>query len=182
MSGCPMPREQGERVQRREVLLAGLCWPLLSLPGGNAQARETVRPAKAAATTAGPVPFGENTVADLARQLAAAPFRPQEQALPGSLAKIGYDQYRGIRFNPAKALWREQGLPFQAQFFHRAFLFRDRVDVHTVAGAMAQRLIYDPGQFTFDGAPAPTEKDLGFAGFRLHSPINRPDYFDEVCA
>ena len=102
--------------------------------------------------------------------------------LPDSLAKIGYDQYRGIRFNPAKALWREQGLPFQAQFFHRAFLFRDRVDVYTVAGGMAQPLIYRPEQFTFQGTPAPAESDLGFAGFRLHSPINRPDYFDEVCA
>ena len=170
-------------MQRREVLLAGLCWPLVSLlPGGNALARGTAGAMKAGVRPAGPVPFGENTVADLARELAAAPFRPQDQALPGSLAKIGYDQYRGIRFNPAKALWREQGLPFQAQFFHRAFLFRDRVDIYTVAGGMAQPMIYRPGQFTFDGAPAPTENDLGFAGFRLHAPINRPDYFDEVCA
>ena len=172
-------------MQRREVLLAGLCWPLVSLaPGGNALARATTSAGqtKAGPPTAGPVPFGENTVADLARELAAAPFRPQDQVLPGSLAKIGYDQFRGIRFNPAKALWREQGLPFQAQFFHRAFLFRDRVDVYTVAGGMSQPLIYRPEQFTFQGTPAPTENDLGFAGFRLHSPINRPDYFDEVCA
>ncbi len=28
----------------------------------------------------------------------------------------------------------------------------------------------------------PTNEDLGFAGFRLHAPINRADYFDEVCS
>ncbi|MFC5594782.1 glucan biosynthesis protein G [Lysobacter niastensis] len=162
-------------MQRREVLLAGLCWPLISLvPDGAARAREASRSA--------PTPFGEDTVAGLARTLAAAPFKPQAQALPPSLAKIGYDQYRGIRFNPAKALWRDQGLPFQAQFFHRAFLFRDRVDVYAVSGGQATPVVYHPDQFTFDGAPAPTENDLGYAGFRLHSPINRPDYFDEVCA
>src|SRR5688572_20533608 len=99
MCGYSMPRDLGERVQRREVLLAGLCWPLVSLvPGGNALARQTTSalPTKAGSTPASPVPFGENTVADLARALAAAPFRPQDQVLPDSLAKIGYDQYRGI--------------------------------------------------------------------------------------
>ena len=28
--------------------------------------------------------------------------------------------------------------------------------------------------------PPPSDADLGFAGFRIHAPINRPDYFDEV--
>ena len=35
--------------------------------------------------------------------------------------------------------------------------------------------------FTFGDQPAPDVKDnLGFAGFRIHGPINRPDYFDEI--
>jgi len=39
----------------------------------------------------------------------------------------------------------------------------------------------------FDYAPRPALRDadvgdLGFAGFRLHAPLNRPDYFDEVCS
>ena len=28
----------------------------------------------------------------------------------------------------------------------------------------------------------PPSGDIGFAGFRLHYPLNRPDYFDEICA
>jgi len=36
--------------------------------------------------------------------------------------------------------------------------------------------------FNFGDQPAPEIKDtnLGFAGFRIHGPINRPDYFDEI--
>jgi glucans biosynthesis protein len=35
--------------------------------------------------------------------------------------------------------------------------------------------------FTFDKAP-PTTGDLGFAGFRIHYPLNHPNIQDEVCA
>lgn len=159
-------------MHRREVLLAGLSLPLWSLLG---EARAW---APAGAATA----FDAETVAALARALAAKPFQPQSKALPASLEKIGYDQYRSIRFNPAQALWRSEGLPFQAQFFHRGFFFRDRVDVYQVADGRATPVVYRPSQFTFEGVAAPKENDLGYAGFRLHAPVNRPDYFDEVAA
>ncbi|MGO4220905.1 glucan biosynthesis protein [Lysobacter sp. TAF61] len=161
-------------MQRREVLLAGVSWPLLSLL--------SVAGSRAMAAPAAATPFDADTVASLARALAARPFVPQGKQLPASLEKIGYDQYRGIRFNPAQALWRGQSLPFQAQFFHRGFFFRDRVDIYAVAGGTATPVVYRPEQFTFDGTAAPKETDLGYAGFRLHSPINRPEYFDEICA
>ncbi|MFC3551187.1 glucan biosynthesis protein [Lysobacter cavernae] len=161
-------------MQRREMLLAGLSWPLVSLVGAGLPSSW--------ARAAAPMPFGADTVAGLARALAAQPFHPQDKQLPASLEKIGYDQYRSIRFNPAQALWRGQALPFQAQFFHRGFFFRDRVDVYAVADGVATPVVYRPAQFTFDGTPAPKENDLGYAGFRLHAPINRPEYFDEVCA
>lgn len=161
-------------MHRREVLLAGLSWPLCSLlASGDAHAW-----APAGAATA----FDADTVANMARALAARPFQPQTGKLPASLEKIGYDQYRSIRFNPAQALWRKEGLPFQAQFFHRGFFFRDRVDVYQVAGGKATPVVYQPSQFTFQGVAAPKESDLGYAGFRLHAPINRPEYFDEVAA
>jgi glucans biosynthesis protein len=162
-------------MRRREVILAGLSWPLLGLCGADAHAEKAAaRPASTA--------FGEDTVPALARALAAQPFKPQSKQLPASLEKIGYDQYRGIRYNPDQALWRGLGLPFQAQFFHRGFFFRDRVDVYEVSGGRAQPVTYRPSQFSFAGTAAPSENDLGYAGFRLHAPLNRPEYFDEVCA
>lgn len=161
-------------MHRREVLLAGLSWPLWSLLGsGNARAW---------APAGSPSAFDAETVPNLAKALAARAFQPQDKKLPVSLERIGYDQYRGIRFNPEQALWRNDGLPFQAQFFHRGFFFRDRVDMHEVAGGKATPIVYRPSQFTFQGTAAPKENDLGFAGFRLHAPLNRPEYFDEVVA
>ena len=46
----------------------------------------------------------------------------------------------------------------------------------------AAKIAYQPDLFSFgDLAPPGAGVDLGFAGFRLHAPINKPDYYDEVC-
>ncbi|QOD91786.1 glucan biosynthesis protein G [Lysobacter sp. CW239] len=169
-------------MRRRELLIAGLTLPLAALPGVGMPwpLRSLVGEGPLQDQLA--QPFTPDTVPRLARALAAQPFRPAAGTLPDSLRRIGYDQYRDIRFDPKQALWRGQGRPFQAEFFHRAFLFGQRVDIHQVADGLAIPVVYQPGMFTFGSAPAPTETDLGFAGFRLHAPINTPDYFDEVCA
>ena len=128
--------------------------------------------------------FDADTVPALARTLAAAPYVPPSTDLPPWLAEIGYDEYRDLRFNPARALWRREDLPFQAQFFHRGFLFKHRVELFTVAGGRATAVDYSPDLFTFRNAAkrARNEHELGFAGLRLHAPINRTDYFDEIAA
>lgn len=159
-------------MRRRELLLAGLTLPLATLAGAAWPRR-----AGAAAT-----PFDDRTVPEQARRLAAAPYVAPDRQLSSGLEKIQYDQYRDIRFDPADALWTKEKRPYRVQFFHRGFLYRDRVDVHTVAEGVATSVVYHPQMFSFGRAPAPDDVDLGFAGFRLHAPINRADYFDEVCA
>ena len=132
-----------------------------------------------AAETAGS-PFDAQTVRKLARALAAEPYREPDARLPDALAKLSYDAYRGIRFDPGQSLWRGRGLPFEAQFFHRGSLYADRVDIFEVADGQAQALQYRPEQFEFGPTPRPEQQDLGYAGFRLHGTINRADYFDEI--
>ena len=161
-------------MRRREVILAGLSLPLLSMFDGGMKTF--------AATPVGATPFDEDTVAGLARTLAASAYRPPDETLPAELAKIGYDQYRDYRYRADRALWRDAGLPFQAQFFHRGFLHKERVDMYEVVGGKAAPIVYSPDMFTYGRSPAPKVRDLGFAGFRLHGPINRPDYFDEIAA
>lgn len=161
------------RLQRRDLLKA-LSLPLAAAAVGGAW------PGWAAAG-AGQA-FDADTVPALARALAARPYRPADADLPQALARIKYDTWRDIRFDPAQALWKSERLPFQVQFFHRAFLFKQRVDVNVVHGGMATPVVYRPSMFDFGKAPKPAQDDLGFAGFRLHAPINRGDYFDEVCA
>ncbi|TWI01748.1 glucans biosynthesis protein [Luteimonas cucumeris] len=161
-------------MRRREVILAGMSLPLAGLVGGSWLRVAAAAPADAA------TPFDDGTVPTLARELAARPFQPPDRALPPALDRIGYDQYRDYRYKADRALWRDAGLPFQAQFFHRGFLHKDRVDIYTVRDGKAAVFAYATDQFTYGRSPVPQAQDLGFAGFRLHAPINRPDYFDEV--
>jgi len=120
-------------------------------------------------------------VQQLARQRAAKEYRPGTQNLPTSLANLTYDQYRDIRFRPASALWRGQAL-FEVQFFHRGYRVRQRVNVFEVTPEGAGLIEYSPRLFTF-GHLTKTPKlstEVGFAGFRVHYPLQTPGYKDEL--
>ena len=53
-----------------------------------------------AADQPGGTAFDASTVRNLARELAGKPYKPPSAALPDSFAKLTYDQYRAIRFDP----------------------------------------------------------------------------------
>ena len=127
--------------------------------------------------------FDAQQVRQMARQLAQSAYKEPERSLPKPFADLGYDEYRGIRFKPEAALWRGEDLVFQVQFFHRGFIFQDRVEIYEVSGGRVRPILYSPGLFDFGRLNPPAENSaLGFAGFRLHAPINRPDVYDEVTA
>lgn len=164
-------------MHRRQLLLGAALLPPLLAAGLPLSSRIfDLAEAQDAA-----LPFDPQVVRKMARELAAKPFAQADQTLPKELDQLGYDDYRNIRFNTDRSLWRGQGVPFEAQLMHRGFLFRDRVALHVVAEGKAQAIPYSPDLFRFDhGLARPDPKlDLGFSGFRLHGPINRPDYFDE---
>jgi glucans biosynthesis protein len=134
-----------------------------------------------ASTSSQDNPFDPANVRKVARELAQKPYKASDFTLPDQFKNLDYDKYRKIRFIPEKALWRGENLPFQIQLFHRGFYFSNRVDIYEVIQGRAQMVRYSPGLFTFDDIPPPqVNADLGFAGFRIHAPINRADYFDEV--
>ena len=126
--------------------------------------------------------FNRDTVVDLARNLAASPYSPPKSALPDSLKSLSYDEYRDIQFDPTQAVWANEGLPFEMQMFHRGAYYKDPVEVAIVEDGTARHLAYSPTLFKTGDVmtkPLPTD-DIGFAGFNLHSPINRPDFYDET--
>ena len=126
-------------------------------------------------------PYDSQTVRNQARALAAVAYKAPDTRLPDDFAHLGYDDYRLIRFDPNQSLWRGTGLPFQAQFFHRGWLFLTQVAMFEVQDGRARPVRYRPGLFEFGPFKRPADgTDLGFAGMRLHAPINRADYFDEV--
>ncbi|HTV49751.1 MAG TPA: glucan biosynthesis protein G [Steroidobacteraceae bacterium] len=141
-----------------------------------------VASAPAAAPAARPEPFGFATVERLARQRASQSYRNRSPRLPERLAHLSYDQYRDIRFKPVYALWHGQSL-FEVQFFHRGFNFDRRVEISQVIDGVAYPVRYTPAWFQFDRLGRLATRlpaDLGFAGFRVHYPLNTPTYKDEL--
>ena len=139
-------------------------------------------PRLAASAIAQASPFDRSLVRQMARELASKAFKAPDNKLPDNLKELDYDHYRSIRFSPERALWSGEKLPFEAQFFHRGFFYANRVDIYEVKNGQATRIAYQPEHFSFgDVVPPPAGVDLGFSGFRLHAPINKPDYYDEVC-
>ena len=132
-------------------------------------------------TGPGPGPFENATVRRLAAALSRQPYADPDIRLPTAIDRVTYDQYGGIRFKPERALWAGQKRPFTAEFFPRAALYRARVDIFEVADGQAQPFPYSPDLFDYADPTLRVPDNLGFAGLRLRSPINRPDVYDEVC-
>jgi glucans biosynthesis protein len=117
-----------------------------------------------------------------AEELAAQPFEPDRPELPEVFKGLSYDQYRDIRFRPKRALWRGEGLPFQVQLFPRGSMFVDRVRVNIIEGGVTTPVAFSRDLFDYghNSVPEQLPADMGFAGLRLHYPLHRDDYFDEV--
>ena len=156
---------------RRTFLTTGALLPSLAI-AGHAVAAD---PAPVA------VPFEGATVRNMARQLALQPYKAPDNTLPAPLKNLNFEQYQSIRFDPAKAFWRGQGRKFTAEFFHRGYIYHDRVNIFEVVDGKSIPITYSSDMFTF-GKVDPTTGDLGFAGFRIRYPLNHPDGSDEVCA
>jgi glucans biosynthesis protein len=140
-------------------------------------------PAQPGAPAAPPVPrFSHETVLRRARDLATMPFDGAVAPLPEALAKLDFDAYRDIRFRPDRALLALPNSLFRMQMFHPGFLFTRTVTVNVVREGIATPVpysasLFDYGRNRFD---KPLPVNLGFAGFRLHYPLNDPKVFDEL--
>ncbi len=136
------------------------------------------------AAAAAPEAFSADTVALLAKAASRQPFQAPTRRLPAALSQISYDAYRAIRYRPERALWRDRALPFQVELFFRGLYFPERIDLYEVdGGRRTSPIAYDSGCFESDKLSLTTlPSDLGYAGFRLHAPLNRPDYYDEAAS
>ena len=127
-------------------------------------------------------PFSEAWLHDRAQRLAQSDYTAPADSRSAALAKMSYDDYRRIRFRPEASVWRGDELPFQVQLFHLGHLFTEPVSIYIVERGSARALDYSPKFFDYGGTQfsEPLPEGTGFAGFRVHHPLNRKDYFDEV--
>ncbi|NCO59932.1 MAG: glucan biosynthesis protein D [Deltaproteobacteria bacterium CG_4_8_14_3_um_filter_51_11] len=128
-------------------------------------------------------PFDLPDVESKARSLAAKPFQDTAGGVPDFLLKVSYDQWREIRFRPEKSQWREEELPFELQFFHPGLFYNKMVIINLVTEDGVRELPFSPDLFSYgenDFQQKVASAKLSFAGFRIHYPLNKPDYKDEV--
>jgi len=126
--------------------------------------------------------FGFDDVDALARSLATRPWKSPADALPPELRDLDYDALRDIRFKPEAALWHNDRLPFEIQFLHLGRGVREPVGIDVIEPNGVHEVPFDPAQFDYGRNKFdPTRfRGLGFAGFRVHFPLNNPAYKDEV--
>ena len=126
------------------------------------------------------MPFSHTDVVEKARVLALRPFTPPP-TVPETLRNLTYDLYRQIRFRKVGAIWGKSPSRFAIELFPPGFLYKHGIDVSVVENGKVFPVRINENAFDTPSPQIGTVlAELGkFAGFRLHYPINRPDYQDE---
>jgi glucans biosynthesis protein len=125
--------------------------------------------------------FTYDEVVKRATELAYAPYEGQLPPLPEELNKLDFDAWRQIEFKENRALLGGNGSQFRLELFHLGHIFKRPVVINTLRDGLPTPIPYQANQFNFGptrfGRPLPV--NLGFAGFKIRSPLNDPRKFDE---
>ncbi len=168
----------------RRHLLHGASAAIIGLATGGlrANAQSGPPPQQPAQAQSAPQPrFSFDDVVRKARELAALPHEAPP-ALPEPLAQMDFDAWRDIRFRPERALLQTPGSRFRLQAFHPGFLYTRPVVINTIREGVAAPIPYAANLFDYgrNRFERPLPVNLGFAGFRLHYPLNDPRIHDEL--
>jgi len=126
--------------------------------------------------------FNFDLLQQRAKETAASPYAAPVSRVPGWLAAYNYIQHQNIRFEQGHSWWQADKLPFQLQFFHPGWLFKEPVQVHEVRGRDETLIAFDPALFDYGNnqLAGPVPPDMGFAGLRVHYALNHPGRMDEL--
>lgn len=126
--------------------------------------------------------FSLDDVTARAKKLAEQPYAAPVSNLPPVFAQMQFADYIKIQPKLDHLAWNDQGTPFRLGFYHQGMQFSSPVRISEIAGGKVQEIRYDASRFDFGDLKldrAATNK-LGYAGFRVLYPVNRPDKLDEV--
>ena len=125
--------------------------------------------------------FDPSQVEAKAQALANTPYESVELAANSPLRALDYDDFRRIVFNPEDAIWKDQNSPFQLQLFHPGFLHINPVKLNLVKNGQAEVLPFSTDVFNYHQDLPDIDPDTagGYAGFRVHYPINTSTRHEE---
>ncbi len=120
--------------------------------------------------------FDPSLVVDAARALAQKPLIPLTATdLPEGYATLPFDQYSGIRMQPAATIWAGENRGFTVEPLHRGYVFSNPVSLFTVEDDFVRRVGFDRSKFDYGRvAPPPDNADLQFSGMRISAGLERP--------
>ncbi len=126
--------------------------------------------------------FGFEDVVARARRLAASPYEARLPKLPAVFEAMDWDKWRQIRFRQEKALLRGGTSRYSLQLFHLGHLFKRPVTVNVTREGITSPIPYSTALFDYGSLQLPRQLpiSLGFAGFRVHYPLNDPKTDDEL--
>jgi glucans biosynthesis protein len=159
------------RVLKNQSLLLVLCLLCVVSP----------QPLRADDIAEAPTDFNFETVIARAKELADKPFDDASGKLQGDWLTLNYDDYRAVRFKAENALFKGKS-PFEIHFFHSGFIFERMVDIAVVEGDSSTKMKFNPEWFRYDFTRAVPSypEGMGFAGIRVHYPLNTDEYKDEL--
>jgi glucans biosynthesis protein len=134
----------------------------------------TLRAAEPDAPTSLPGPgaaFGADTLTDLARARAAAPYvAPKTGDLPAPLKALSREAYAAIRPAEGRAVWASRDLGYTLDPLLRGSIFDTPVALFVVEDGRVQPIAYDKADFVAPGIELPDlGADTAFSGFRLRA-------------
>lgn len=138
--------------------------------------------AGAVETRATPPRFGFDDVVKRAHELASARFEDAPARVPDCFDRLDYDLWREIRYRPERAVQLGRNGVFRLETFHLGFLYRRAVTVNTIRDGIATPIPYSTSLFDYGNLRLDKSLpvNMGFAGFRLHYPLNDPHIEDEA--
>jgi glucans biosynthesis protein len=129
-----------------------------------------------------PAGFGLEDVTVRAKALADAAYVAPVSNLPDVFSQMQFSDYMKLQPRRERFAWAELDSPFQLAFYHQGMQFNTPVKINEIVNGAVHEIPYEPDRFDFGDLHfdrAQTSK-LGWAGFRVTYPINRPDKHDEI--
>ncbi len=126
--------------------------------------------------------FSLDDVAARAEKLAGQEFAMPQSNLPPVFREMKYADYQRIRFREDHAHWVDEPTPFKLFFYHQGMHFDVPVKINEITANGVRPIEYNPEMFDFSNLQfdKAATKDLGFAGFKVLYPLNKPDKNDEL--
>lgn len=174
------------RLTRRAMARAGLGLlggvPLVAR-GRDASAQDQQAPSaneQASPDPFAPKPFSFERLIDQTRDLAKADYVAPSD-LPAALTALDHEAYSKLRFRPEAEIWANSPA-YRLRLFMPGGPYKSAVRINLVSDGMARPIRLDPVMFDLSSLDSPVDlpPELGFAGFRVVYPFERPDAFSEL--